>query len=314
MAGRGRQNAAEDQTARDLLFRAAPSEFIPVRNRLAKEAAQKGDKQQAESLRKLPKPSVAVWAINQVAREEPEVIRALLESADRVRQEQAKALRGSGGSAEELRAASAELRQRLAALVKAAAEVLARAGHEPSSTVLRRAETTLNSIAIGFDSERDALRSGQITREVEQFGFPMIGGAMPPTAGKQAAQPSQAREDRAAHGKRDERNRHRDAAREERARSAARRQEIARAAAALEQARRSVRTLSASAAKASSQADRMAKRARDAEQLAAARRKEATAAEQRAAELKRQAEEVAQKLAQAQQNVLSLKGTARSDS
>jgi len=310
-AKRGRQGAAEDRSAPDALFRAWPSEFISLRNSLAKEAAQKGDKAQAEFLRKLPKPSLAVWAINQLSRDKPEAIRALLESADRVKREQAKALRGSGGSAEELRAASAELRRLLGELVKAAADVLTQAGHERSSTLLRRVETTLNSIAIGADAERGALTSGQLTREVEQFGFPIIASAGSSAAPKQIAPEPRAQPARAVGGGREVRKQEKDAAREGRA--AARRQEVSAAAKALDQARRSARSLSASARKASTQAGRRATRAQDAERLAAARREEATAAEHRAAELKRQAQEAEQKLADAERKLIELKAATRSD-
>jgi hypothetical protein len=51
----------------------------------------------------------------------------------------------------------------------------------------------------------------------------------------------------------------------------------------------------------------VAKRAADAEQVAADRRAEARAAEQRAADLKRQAEEAAQRLAAAEQKILDLR-------
>src|SRR5262249_2096036 len=191
--------------------------------------------------------------------------------------------------------------------------VLTQAGQERSATLLRRVETTLNSIAIGADAERGALTSGQLTREVEQFGFPIIGSAGPSAAPKQIAPDPRAQPARAVRGGREVRKQEKDAALKERARSAARRQGVSAAAKALDQARRSARSLSASARKASTQAGRTATRAQDAERLAAARREEATAAEHRAAELKRQAQEAEQKLADAERKLIELKAAARSD-
>jgi hypothetical protein len=287
MAAKGRgRSAAEEDTAPDVLFRAPPHEFVALRNGLAKEAVQKGDKRQAEILRNLPRPSLAVWATNQVAREEPRGIEALLQSAERVRREQAKALRGPGGSAEELRAASGELRRTLAELVKAAAEVLARGGQQPSATLLRRVEATLQSIAIGSGTERDALKKGRLTREIQEFGFPPISGAFRVKAEPKRVKPASG---------------------EARTRAATRRQEIAAAAVGARLARRSADALLTDARKALGQAARMAKRAADAEEVAADRRSEARAAEQRAADLKREAEGAAQRLAVAEQKILALR-------
>ncbi len=290
MAAKGRRrSAAEEDTAPDVLFRAPPHEFVALRNKLAKEAAQKGDKRQSEILRNLPRPSLPVWATNQVAREEPRGIQALLQSAERVGREQAKALRGPRGSAEELRAASGELRRTLAELVKAAAEVLARGGQQPSAALLRRVEATLQSIAIGSGPERDALKKGRLRREIQQFGFPPISEAFRGTAEPKRDKPP--------------------AGHEARARAASRRQEIAAAAVGARLARRSAHALLTDARKALGQAARMAKRAADAEQVAAERRGEARAAEQRAAELKQQAEEAAQRLAAVEQKILALRSS-----
>jgi len=78
----------------DELFALPLDEFTAARNALAKRLKQDGDAEAAEQVRALPKPSVAVWTVNQLARREPDAIRSLLNVAARLRSAQERSLHG----------------------------------------------------------------------------------------------------------------------------------------------------------------------------------------------------------------------------
>ena len=60
----------------------------PARDAAAKEIRKAGDRETAAIVAKLPKPTPAAWTANQVAREQPELIEALLEAGDALREAQ----------------------------------------------------------------------------------------------------------------------------------------------------------------------------------------------------------------------------------
>jgi hypothetical protein len=93
----------------DELFALPLDEFTAARNALAKRLKQDGDAEAAEAVRTLSKPSVAAWAVNQLARRDPETVRSLLNVAARLRSAQERSLKGER-AADELRAAQAEER------------------------------------------------------------------------------------------------------------------------------------------------------------------------------------------------------------
>ena len=91
----------------DELFALPLDEFTAARNALAKRLKQDGDGETAEAVRTLAKPTVAAWAVNQLARHDAEAVRSLLNVAARVRSAQEQSLQGER-AADELRVAQAE--------------------------------------------------------------------------------------------------------------------------------------------------------------------------------------------------------------
>src|SRR5688500_5826534 len=69
-----------DDSELDRLYQLPPSEFIAVRNALAKRAGAQG-----AEIRALPKPTLAVWAVNQLHWRHPDIHRPLVESAGNLR-------------------------------------------------------------------------------------------------------------------------------------------------------------------------------------------------------------------------------------
>src|SRR5437762_3321038 len=74
-------------------------EFTAARNELATRLRRAGQTDAAERVRALRKPSVAVWAVNRLARTHPDELEELLEAGRGLRDAQAKALRGTGADA-----------------------------------------------------------------------------------------------------------------------------------------------------------------------------------------------------------------------
>ncbi len=113
------------------LYELPPGEFVAARDELGRRlrAQPPDDRAAAERVRGLRRPTVAAWAVNQVARRHAELVAELVESGDRLHQAQRRALSGLRDSG--LRAAAAERRERLDRLVAAASRVLVEAGRPP---------------------------------------------------------------------------------------------------------------------------------------------------------------------------------------
>ena len=79
------------------LYGLAPSEFTAARNARAKKL-KADDPALADAVSKLPKPSVAAAALNELVREDPSEIRALVQSGKRLRQAQEAAVSGKKGA------------------------------------------------------------------------------------------------------------------------------------------------------------------------------------------------------------------------
>ena len=173
-------NEGETLDEIDELFALPLDEFTAARNALAKRLKQAGQGDEAEHVRALPKPSVAAWAVNQLARREPEAMRSLLNVASRLRNAQERSFKGER-AADELRAAQAEERDIIRALTRAAEGVLQDAGRPASGTTLERVSSLLRAAAV---SDASSLREGRLTGEVEVSGFDAFAGMAVPAKGR----------------------------------------------------------------------------------------------------------------------------------
>ena len=79
------------------LYGLDPTEFTAARNARAKEL-KKDDPELAAAVAALPKPSVAAAALNELLREDPSEVRALIQSGKRLRQAQEAAVSGKKGA------------------------------------------------------------------------------------------------------------------------------------------------------------------------------------------------------------------------
>jgi hypothetical protein len=151
----------------DRLFELPLDEFTAARNELAKRLKQEGDAEAAEQVRGLAKPSVAAWAVNQLARREPELVRSLLNVAARLRSAQERSLKGER-AADEVRAAQSEERDIIRRLTRAAEGLLREGGRAASGTTLERVSSILRAAAV---SDPSSLRAGRLSGDVEVTGF-----------------------------------------------------------------------------------------------------------------------------------------------
>ena len=61
----------------DALFDVEPKQFIAARDALAKELRSRGERDAATEVKTLRRPTVAAWALNQVARHDAPIVRTL---------------------------------------------------------------------------------------------------------------------------------------------------------------------------------------------------------------------------------------------
>jgi len=154
----------------DQLFETTPEEFVATRNGLVAKLNALGEHQVASELKALGRPTVPVWAINRLARREPDNVAALLDAANQLRSTQARALR-SRTSADQLRAAAQAEREAVRTLLRSAQEVLREANRPDTPGLLGRVESTLHAHAVGSPADRELLRRGRLSREAQALGF-----------------------------------------------------------------------------------------------------------------------------------------------
>jgi len=139
---------------------------VPERNALAKKLRAEGDRETASEVGKLPKPSVAAWAVNTAVRSDREAAEELAASARMLREAQEELL--SGGDASALREASERARRAVDALANAA------------PTANEKVRSTLHAAAADPDVLEEVL-AGRVVREHEASGF---GGLTAPAPAK----------------------------------------------------------------------------------------------------------------------------------
>jgi hypothetical protein len=153
----------------DDLYALLPADFIPARNDLAQRLKQAGQVEAAARVKQLRKPTVALWAVNQLARRHPDEVRALLDAGSRLRAAQQAALRGES---QELRAATADERNLLRNLTQRGEELLQEAGHSADP---KRIAGTLRAAAVD-PAGRGLLEQGRLSEELEATGFGALAG------------------------------------------------------------------------------------------------------------------------------------------
>lgn len=161
----------------DRLYQLPLEEFTDARNALAKDLGKDG-----ASVRKLPKPPVAAWAINQLYWSRRPVYDSLVAAASSLRNAHAQLLAGKRA---DLRAAGTAHEEAFDAALKEAMAILAAAGHPASDTTRQSVINTLRALPSAGDTP------GRLARTLQPGGFEMIAGLpIASAAGRAAPKPA----------------------------------------------------------------------------------------------------------------------------
>ncbi|MEO8290710.1 MAG: hypothetical protein ABI649_06905 [Gaiellaceae bacterium] len=206
--------------------------FTAERDRRVRELRSGGERDAAERLKQVRKPTAAAWAANQLARSERMNVRALLTAGEQLREGQAELMRG--GKPDALRRAEESARRALTALLDAGRKLV------DGDATLRKLEATLRAAAVDSDA-RDLLERGRLTKELAAAGFGLAGMPAPKRSARRAT--AKKKEDKAAERRRRELAEARAALQEAQKRARAAEREADKARKDVERAEEQVRTL-----------------------------------------------------------------------
>ena len=147
--------------------------FVTRRDELARRARAAGDRELADRVGALRRPTLVVWLANQLVREHPEEVQPLLALGEALR-EATEQLRG-----EQLRELARQQRTVLAAMVTQARAIGNAAGQKVSEDAARGLEDTLRA-ALADPDAADALAGGRLTAGLTP---PAFGGLAGPSLG-----------------------------------------------------------------------------------------------------------------------------------
>jgi len=184
-------------------------QFTAARDARTKELRREGDRTVAAQVPRLPKPSVAAWAVDLLVRHERDLVEQLVELGAALREAQG-TLAG-----EQLRELDRERRRLLTAIGQQARALAEAQGQRLSDSVLGQVQATVHA-AMADPAAAAAVRSGVLTTSLETSGFgpvdvdgavAVIGAAPLPHTRRAAADTGpRSAEDSGVDGARDARN------------------------------------------------------------------------------------------------------------
>jgi hypothetical protein len=176
------------QRAADELYGLPFPEFTKARDEHARRLRKEGLRDEAQAVKALRKPTVAAWALNQLARRRPDEVGQLLTIGRRLREAQDALL--AGGDRSTLQHAFAEERELVSELTSDATAIAGEAGGPVGESLGERIRSTLHAAALD-EQTAASLAAGRLVREREAVG--LFGG---PPAGAEPAAPAKRRGDR----------------------------------------------------------------------------------------------------------------------
>jgi hypothetical protein len=150
--------------------------FVPERTVLARTLRDEGQREEAAKISKLPKPSIAAWAVNQLVRTQHRAVADLFDAGDALEKAQADLLAGRSDG-EALRQAAERERAALEALMERARGLLSSEGHELSQATLGRVADTLHAAAVE-EEVRAQVSKGCLEKELRHAGLGGAGAAL----------------------------------------------------------------------------------------------------------------------------------------
>jgi hypothetical protein len=151
----------------DELYALPLEQFVVARNAASKRIKASGDAVGAERVARLAKPTVAAWVVNQVAREHPEEVAALVTLGDELRDATEDRDRARLTVLDRLRR---ERTEALVGVVRDAGEV---AGRGISTSAVDRLAETLTAAVMDADAGA-AVRAGRLGQALQHVGFGIV--------------------------------------------------------------------------------------------------------------------------------------------
>jgi hypothetical protein len=161
----------------DRLYGLPPGEFTAARDELAGRLRAEGERERAEEVKKLRRPTAAVWLVNRLARERELDVQRLAKAGQALGKGQ------SGRSADDFAAARDEEQRALERLHGAVRELAEREGIGAPS--VERATQTLRAASL-TDEGRRLLKQARLTEELQPPGFEALTGLPGPAPRKPA--------------------------------------------------------------------------------------------------------------------------------
>ena len=163
--------------AADELYGLPPGEFTRARDERAKELRGGGDREASNAVKALRRPTVAAWALNQLARRRTKDLDKLLSAGEDLRAAQEELLAGGDRSA--FQDAAARERDLVAKLAADATTLASEAG-ERGGGLQEKVAATLHAAALDEETAEE-LRAGRLVKEREAIGgFGAMAGAPAP--------------------------------------------------------------------------------------------------------------------------------------
>jgi hypothetical protein len=139
------------------LFATPPAGFVKARTAVVKALKAAGRRDEAAGVEKLPRPSASVWAVNQLPRQAPALLRRLVEATERLRT----------GDHAGYAGAMAEHREALKALRFEAERILETAALRSTPELLARVAHDLRA-GLLYPETRPLVERGRLVRDVAE--------------------------------------------------------------------------------------------------------------------------------------------------
>jgi hypothetical protein len=144
----------------DRLYAAPLEDFVALRKSLAAELKSAGDVAGSSEVLALKKPSRTAWALNQLARRQPEALRAAVEAHSAATKAQSRA------DAEAMRETARAFRDRLGDITRQCEQILAQVGAHLDAAQARRLGETVRAAIGGDRILREQLFSGRLSDDI----------------------------------------------------------------------------------------------------------------------------------------------------
>src|SRR5690349_7742936 len=161
----------------DELYRAPFADFIARRDALVKSLRKDGRREEADEVKRLKKPALSAWALNQLPRDEVDGVLAA-----------GAALRQARGG-DTLRDATRDERRAVQELASQATALLRQAGHPVTDKTATEIRDTLHAAALDEDT-REQLAAGRLVAAKQAIG---LGGFAAGSASAPAPAPKKQR-------------------------------------------------------------------------------------------------------------------------